>query len=226
MHCIYDPSGTEACNCGEDVSVVRRTLAKALPLVRGRNSDGREWRRRGFAMPAPQDVKWAVLARYGIADGAWVETGTYLGDTTEVLARKARHVWSIEPEPTLAADAASRFAADSKVTIVNGTSEEMLEDVLDQVSDGPISLWLDGHYSAGVTFKGESDTPIQMELELVERRMANWSSSVVVLVDDVRCFDPSDPLFAGYPPREWLVEWAVRNGMTWTIEHDIFVARR
>lgn len=207
------------------MSFVRERFAKALPVVGGRIWGEREWRKRGFAMPAPQHVKWEVLARYGIAGGAWVETGTYLGDTTEVLARQARHVWSIEPEPTLAANAGRRFAENSKVTIVHGTSEQRLEDVLDRVGEGPLSLWLDGHYSAGITFQGDNDTPIRMELELVGKRLSEWSS-VAVLVDDVRCFDPSNPLFASYPPREWLVDWAVRNGMTWTIEHDIFAAKR
>jgi hypothetical protein len=185
----------------------------------------RSWRRRGFDMPAPSAVKWAVLERYGFPQGEWIETGTYLGDTTAVLARKARHVWSIEPEPTLARNAVARFANAGQVTIVNGTSEDRLQELLDAVTGDSVSFWLDGHYSAGVTFQGEKDTPIRQELELIEKRLPDWRS-VAVMVDDVRCFDPSDPLFTSYPPREWLVDWAVRNGLSWTIEHDIFVARR
>lgn len=176
-------------------------------------------------MPAPHGVKLAVLQRYGFIHGEWIETGTYLGDTTAVLARNARHVWSIEPEPTLASKASARFVDADQVTIVHGTSENRLEEVLDAVTGETVSFWLDGHYSAGVTFQGENDTPIRQELEVIEKRLSGWKS-VAVLVDDVRCFDPANPLFSGYPPREWLVDWAVRNELSWTIEHDIFVARR
>ena len=49
---------------------------------------------------------------------------------------------------------------------------------------------------------------------------------MVVLVDDVRCFDPAVPEFAGYPPKAFLISWAERMGFAWHIEQDIFVARR
>lgn len=206
------------------MSVVR-TLSNLNTSIGSRLRERYQWRKRGFDMPAPQGVKWAVLRRYGFARGDWIETGTYLGDTTAVLARDARHVWSIEPEPTLARKASARFANTTQVTIVHGTSEDRLGDVLDAVNGEPVSFWLDGHYSAGVTFQGETDTPIRQELELIEKRLSGWKS-VAVLVDDVRCFDPTNPLFVNYPPREWLVDWAVRNDLSWTIEHDIFIARR
>lgn len=50
-----------------------------------------------------------------------------------------------------------------------------------------------------------------------------WEKATV-LVDDFRCFDPANPEYATYPRRVWLVEWAERNDLSWTIEHDIFAA--
>lgn len=67
------------------------------------------------------------------------------------------------------------------------------------------------------------DTPITAELREVEKHLARLDH-VAVLVDDVRCFDPSLPEYATYPSRDWLVEWATSHGLSWTIEHDIFVA--
>lgn len=182
-----------------------------------------DWARRQFAMPAPPRVKRSVLLRYGDAEGTWVETGTYRGDTTAFLARAARHVYSVEPGPDLAREARERFAGDSRVTIVEGLAEERLADVVEGIDAGPVSFWLDGHYSAGVTYRGPEDTPIRAELEVVERHLDRLGT-VTVLVDDVRCFDPTNPDFAGYPSRGWLVDWAERNGLGWTIEHDIFAA--
>jgi hypothetical protein len=180
------------------------------------------WRARGFASPASPAVKWAVLERYGRPGDTWVETGTYLGDTTAFLARSAGHVYSIEPGPDLARRARARFAGNGRVTIVEGYSEDHLARLLEGI-DGPLSLWLDGHYSAGITQRGPVDTPIRIELDLVARHLARLPR-VSVLVDDVRCFEPEDPEYGQYPTRSWLVGWAEANGLWWTIEHDIFVA--
>ena len=186
--------------------------------VKSRN----EWARRGYSMPAPQQVKWAVLQRLGRPSDTWIETGTYLGDTTAFLAKRARHVFSIEPGPDLAERARSRFADNAKVTIVEGLSENELGNVLVGV-EGPVSFWLDGHFSAGISHQGPTDTPVREELELIEQHLARLGK-VRVLVDDVRLFDPSNPEFAAYPSRSWLAQWATRNNLDWTIEHDIFAA--
>jgi hypothetical protein len=54
--------------------------------------------------------------------------------------------------------------------------------------------------------------------------MQGWDQ-VAVLVDDVRCFEPTDPDFKDYPERNFLVRWAESHGLVWMIEHDIFVAK-
>jgi hypothetical protein len=181
-----------------------------------------KWEQRGFAMPAPKRVKWSVLRRHGRATDTWIETGTYRGDTTAWLAKEAAHVWSIEPEPTLAKAAMERFADNDKVTIAEGLSEDRLPEILAQV-EGPVSFWLDGHFSAGVTHRGPADTPIREELAAIEEHLPRLGQ-VRVLVDDLRCFEPSNPAWAAYPTRGWLVAWAERNQLNWTIEHDIFAA--
>lgn len=183
----------------------------------------RRWRAAGFPVPAPRRVKWAVLDRHSAPGDTWIETGTYVGDTTAHLARRARHVYTIEPAPHLAAAARDRFAGVPGVTVLEGLSEDLIGPTLDRCS-GPLSLWLDGHHSGGITHLGPHDTAIVHELQAIEDRLDRFET-VSVLVDDVRCFDPSGP-YSTYPTRGWLVEWAQRCGMPWTIEHDIFVATR
>ena len=173
-------------------------------------------------MPAPTQVKWAVLHRYGGTTDTWIETGTYLGDTTEYLARTAKHVFSIEPEDNLAMRAAKKFSLHNNVTIIHGLSEDHIDNLLDSV-EGPVSLWLDGHYSAGITFKGPIDTPIERELDAIARRLYRLDVAAV-FIDDVRCFNPQIPDYAAYPHRSSLVRWAENCQLDWTIEHDIFVA--
>lgn len=209
---------------------VPKSLAPRARLLKYRTWDrsallaGLEWSQRSFTMPAPRRVKWTVLHRYGRPTDTWVETGTFLGLTTEFLAGSARHVYSIEPEPKLAAAAIRKFAGNDRVTILTGLSEAEFPKLLPQI-DGPVSFWLDGHYSAGFTHRGPADTPIREELAALEQHLDRFAV-ITILVDDVRCFDPDDPEFSTYPNRSWLVNWADSHGLKWTIDTDIFVMWR
>ncbi|MDD2857597.1 MAG: hypothetical protein PHU75_02885 [Candidatus Nanopelagicales bacterium] len=182
------------------------------------------WPLRGYSVPAPQHVKLGVLRRYGHAGGTWVETGTYLGDTTAVLARTALRVHTIEPSADLAQRARQRFVDHPNVTIHEGLSEDLLPGILDTI-DGTLSLWLDGHASGGITHTGPVVTPIREELAAIEQRLDRWDS-VTVLVDDFRGFGALAGEEGAYPSRSSLVQWADRCGFGWTVEHDIFVAFR
>jgi len=202
---------------------LRRILDRIFP-VRVIRREHAEWARRGFAAPSPPHVKRATLLRLGLPEATWIETGTFMGDTTALLARRARMVHSIEPEPKLCARAKTRFASTPNVEIHGGISEEVLPGILARL-EGDVCFWLDGHYSAGVTFKGPKDTPIAEELAAIEAA-APRLGRIVVLVDDIRCFDPAKPEFADYPSKAFLIAWAERLGFSWHIEQDIFVARR
>jgi len=183
----------------------------------------KDWADRKFAAPSPHFVKQRVLLRNGLRDATWVETGTYMGDTTSALSQVAKMVYSIEPEPTLFSKAEQRFSNTSNVKIINGVSEDVLPRLLPTLN-GDVCFWLDGHYSAGITFKGPQDTPIIEELSAIEKNLVRMSN-FVVMIDDVRCFDPTNPAFSAYPPVDALVDWARKHNLTWHIEHDIFVAK-
>jgi hypothetical protein len=88
---------------------------------------------------------------------------------------------------------------------------------------GDVNLWLDGHYSSGITFKGPQDTPIHKELDSISRNLDQFRK-VCVLIDDIRCFNPRLPEYTTYPSLDMLVAWATKHKLDWHIEHDIFVA--
>lgn len=182
------------------------------------------WRARGYAAPSPDHVKRAVLLRNGLADATWVETGTYRGDTTAVLAAVARHVISLEPAEALFAAARRRFDGVGNVELIPATSEQAFPSLLPRL-EGAVCFWLDGHFSGGPTFRGPSDTPIVEELAAIGAHLARWPR-VVVMVDDLRLFTGEVHAYGPYPPLATLVDWASRHGLDWHIEHDIFVARR
>ena len=60
----------------------------------------------------------------------------------------------------------------------------MLSQIVNKLSE-PAIFWLDGHYSAGMTAKGDKECPIYEELEAI---FAGKNLNHVLLIDDARCF--------------------------------------
>ncbi|MDA1317513.1 MAG: hypothetical protein O3B87_05880 [bacterium] len=182
------------------------------------------WKRRGYLDNAPQNVKESVFHNYGIPNAAWVETGTYYGTSTKFFSKNFPHVYSIEPSSELYQLACDRFG-DSNVTFFNDVSENILCELLPTLS-GNLNFWLDGHYSAGVTFKGSKDCPVEDELNAIEENINNFDK-VTILIDDVRCFLPATSIkYDDYPSIDYLVDWARKFNMRWRIEHDIFIMQK
>ena len=206
--------------------VAGRPVKRAFTRLAGTGSKDNvygDWEDREFAAPSPPFIKQKVLLRNGLRDATWVETGTYMGDTTSVLSKVAKMVYSIEPEPTLFSKAEQKFSNTSNVKIIKGLSEEVLPKLLPTIR-GNICFWLDGHYSEGITFRGPRDTPVLDELKAIGENLTKIGE-IVVMVDDVRCFDPRNPEFSAYPPVDVLVDWARKHNLSWHIEHDIFIAK-
>lgn len=180
------------------------------------------WRKRGYLDHAPQGVKESVLLAHGVPGAPWIETGTFRGTTTTFLLRHFGKVYSIEPEPKLFAKAAKRFAGKD-VELFNDVSETVLPDLLPRIS-GDCNFWLDGHYSAGVTFQGSQDCPVEDELAAIAGHLDRLGR-VSILIDDVRCFLPSNTDYPDYPTLDRLVDWTRAHGLEWRIEHDIFIAK-
>jgi len=182
-----------------------------------------EWKSRNYLDNSPQFVKEKILLKYGIEDSNWVETGTYLGTTTNYLSKIFPHVYSVEPGLELFKAASNRFNGRN-VTLFNDVSEHVLPTLLPTLS-GNCNFWLDGHYSAGVTFKGYKDCPVEDELNAIEANLHNFKK-ISILIDDVRCFLHSSSEYSDYPSIDYLVDWARRLNMRWKIEHDIFIIQK
>lgn len=183
-----------------------------------------QWKARNYAAPSPTYIKRAVLQREGIPNAAWVETGTYLGETAKFLSAFSKHVYTIEPEPKLALNAKNSLAKQSNITVIQGTSEDEFPKLLSTINEPSVNFWLDGHFSSGITFQGKQDTPIIEELRCIAE-YRNRFKNITVLVDDLRCFGSSNPEYKCYPDLNHLINWANELKLKWHIEHDIFVAK-
>jgi len=183
-----------------------------------------KWTNDLYPVPAPQLVKWGVLERWG-SRGTWVETGTYLGDTAHFLSTISNCVFTLEPSDHFFRLAQVRFMGNAKVRTFNGSSESALDAILNSFTTLnflEVSFWLDGHYSAGETFRGSQDCPVIEELSIISKYMDQFGE-LVIFIDDFRCFSSAHSQYPTYPSAGSLVEWASHHGLQWTVEHDIFI---
>lgn len=125
------------------------------------------------------------LANYASRCQEFVETGTYLGETTAAMAKHYSKVHTIEIDTGLYEKARARFADQLGIQCYHGDSATMLPEVIRELA-GPTVFWLDGHYSGPRTGRhSEYDTPIISELEMI---FAHNAKDHIILIDDARLF--------------------------------------
>lgn len=179
------------------------------------------WARQGFNLPAPQWVKLRFLLSNQINGGDWIETGTYLGDTSLTLSKHSPRVITLEPSRELFEFSRSRLKAKKNVNCLLGSSEELFTQSLGLVSD-KANIWLDGHYSGDVTHLGATETPLFFELQAIAVCLPKFTS-LRIFIDDIRCCPQEESQSSSYPTIEFLTSWALKHGFTWFLGPDIIV---
>ena len=179
------------------------------------------WLRSRCLGAPPPGAKWAVLAEFSGPDVTWIETGTYFGLTTRWLSKRSSQVISLEPDPTLAAFVRRRLRRLENTTVLNESSESGLRPALEAAKD-KVCLFLDGHYSGGITYRGNLISPIVSELDTVAEHLPQLLSCRI-FVDDFRLFGQND-LDGAYPSPNLLVDFARAYMDGWTVQNGVFVA--
>ena len=151
--------------------------------------DRRGWEAAGRPVPPPHAVKVLTVLDFARRFGprTFVETGTFQGVMIEEVEKRFDRVFSIELAPDIYEAARAKFADQPHVTILQGDSAARLPELLQNLAE-PCLFWLDGHFSAGPTAKGDKETPVVEELAAIRRHP---TAGHVVLIDDARCFDGS-----------------------------------
>ena len=183
------------------------------------------WYKRNFSSPSPEFVKHQVIKKYNLQKSLWIETGTYYGDTTKILSDIAEKVISIESDKRLYDLAIKKFENSKKINVINGESQNLLQDILKNESYKNLCLFLDAHtcldhITNKLISKNETlETPIMIELNIIESYIKKFNN-VNILIDDIRLFDGKTQ---NYPNINEIVDWARKNNSSWFIEHDIFI---
>jgi hypothetical protein len=145
----------------------------------------KEWEEKGKPLPVSNFSKQEVLRtfqkKYQVK--ILVETGTYLGDTLYTLSSDFQRLYSIELSTHYYQLAKRRFKNFSQIQLLQGDSGAVLKELVPTL-DAPAIFWLDGHYSGGLTAKGEKECPVFEELSSI------FSSpfSHLIFIDDARLF--------------------------------------
>lgn len=151
-----------------------------------RKREYQEWEKSECPVPPPHAVKQITIAEFQEKSGYSIlaETGTYMGDMIEAQKRIFKRLFSIELGQELYENAVKRFQNDKHVSIFQGDSGKVLADII-KLIDKPAIFWLDGHYSAGITAKGDKECPIFEELDAI---FNGKKLDHILLIDDARCF--------------------------------------
>ena len=147
----------------------------------------RKWELKGKPLPPPHIVKQLAIKEYQDKYGyaIFVETGTYKGEMVEAQKERFGQVFSVELDIDLFNNAVKRFKRDKNVFVFQGDSGKVLPQILLKI-DKPAIFWLYGHYSAGITAKGDKECPILEEIDAI---LNSKSLNHILLIDDARCFN-------------------------------------
>jgi len=107
---------------------------------------------------------------------AIIETGTYLGTTTEFMAQTGLPIYTIEADPRNYGFVCARFWRTPNVTSLCGDSRDGLRELLDgslrNIAPRTLFFYLDAHWNA--------DLPLAEELDIVFSRCP----SAIAILDD------------------------------------------
>lgn len=137
------------------------------------------WAQPMNSQPARTELVRQIIARCAIA--RIVETGTFLGTTTEFFAQYNVPVVTVEINPEFAARSRERLKRCGNVELRMADSTSVLNDLANEIADRsqPTLFYLDAHW--------QDHLPLREEAEIAAGNFAN----AVLVIDDFAV--PDDP---------------------------------
>ena len=133
----------------------------------------------------------------------FVETGTYLGDTSHWASGLFKEVHTVEISESLYEKAKARFGNVNNMHFYLGDSKKLVPEIVSNI-EGPALYWLDGHWCGRNTGGKFNECPIMDELEHATRNQGS-----ILLIDDYRYFLGPNPYDYGenYPTLQSIVKF-------------------
>lgn len=129
------------------------------------------------------------LEKYGAGD-IFVETGTYIGETVDMLLqfKKFKKIYTIELNAGLYNDASKKYENEPRVECLFGDSAELLTEIVGKLKK-PATFWLDAHASGSLEGGKSGGSPVLDELDIIK---ASPIKDHTIIIDDCRLFGSAE----------------------------------
>jgi glycosyltransferase involved in cell wall biosynthesis len=129
----------------------------------------------------------------------FVETGTFLGDTLDLIKDDFQEIFSVELSEELFSSAKIRFDGVAKIHLTLGDSSATLSEWTPKFIDKSVFYFLDAHWcnADNVTQTSISQCPLLNEI----REIGQLNSKSLICIDDARLFLAPPP--APHESSEW-----------------------
>ena len=117
----------------------------------------------------------------------FVEGGTYQGMTASLMSKSFKKVYTIEKSNEMYNIAKNNLKGIKNIELLEGDTRDYLKKIM---NNDNLLFWLDAHWSGGLTYGKEDESPLIKELEIIFSRNRNYA----ILIDDAR-------LFLALPPK-------------------------
>ncbi|HKD79723.1 MAG TPA: hypothetical protein VKH81_08520 [Candidatus Angelobacter sp.] len=163
--------------------LLRRTSFYGVYKALGHYPDYWYWQLRGRPIRSPHLLKQRTVREYAerYRLRVLVETGTYYGEMVAAMRKRFAEIYSVEFDSQLAQRAAKKFARWPQVHILEGDSQRVVPEILQQIKE-PALFWLDAGYYGWAGLQGDKQR-LTSELEAI---LGHPIPQHVVLMDDAR----------------------------------------
>ena len=115
----------------------------------------------------------------------FVETGTFRGDTIEIVQHYFNHIYSVELSEHYYEIAHRKFGEQSHISLFQGDSAKTITAIKNDIQDRSVVYWLDAHWCIADATAGQlSQCPLLAELASIEE----INNESMIIIDDARLF--------------------------------------